>query len=303
MNKRQITIFDEKTNKYIPVIDKRDEFRTILNKNLISKKHKLDFIQGKLLKLEQHPDKLTKKKKDKISIQLRGTDDKKRPIPGGVGYGVYYNKDFRQDFTNQAHLDFSITIPTNIGGNLNSWLYLTATNGTAKGVEALVSYDGQSEPTFSIFDWSIDDSSKRWAGNIAYGNLTDYISNETINGNSVNTLRVLNSTSLINGTTWQNEVSLYNIKNTTWDLVYSNTYQLNSNNNQMDDYFGSWGPIVETFQTDYSNITSIGFSNARLYNNSNESKLLDSNSVIRKDVTITGINIAYIDPNWTFLVN
>jgi hypothetical protein len=43
------------------------------------------------------------------------------------------------------------------GGNVNTWLYLTATNRSGLGVEALVSYDGQNTPHFRVYDWARTD--------------------------------------------------------------------------------------------------------------------------------------------------
>jgi len=53
------------------------------------------------------------------------------PVPGGVGYGVFYNGSFKSAFALGTSLYFEIVCPTSPGGNVNTWLYLTAMNGSA----------------------------------------------------------------------------------------------------------------------------------------------------------------------------
>lgn len=75
-------------------------------------------------------------------------------MPGGVGYGFYFNSNFVNDFTTGTSITYDIICPTTPGGNVSTFLYLTSTNRAAKGVEALISYKGQDELSFKVFDWA-----------------------------------------------------------------------------------------------------------------------------------------------------
>lgn len=76
------------------------------------------------------------------------------PVPGGVGYGFFYtDPGFKTAWGHGTSLAFDIVCPTPPGGNVNTWLYLTATNRSGKGVEAFISYNGQNDTHFKVFDW------------------------------------------------------------------------------------------------------------------------------------------------------
>ncbi len=64
-------------------------------------------------------------------------------------------------------------------------------------------------------------------------------------------------TELVSGTTWRNLVWLQN-KNLTYDQIYSHSYTSSLTEQQgLPDH--NWGPIIETFQSSYSNMNTIGF--------------------------------------------
>jgi hypothetical protein len=124
--KKLTHIYDEESNQYLPVINKVSEF-----KKLSKRSSAVFFKKRRLEKIQVLKHKNVKRVK------------KKPPVPGGVGYGIYYKQSYQWDFTNFSALDFGILFPMTVGGDSQDYLYLTATNGTAKGVEALVSYFGQ----------------------------------------------------------------------------------------------------------------------------------------------------------------
>jgi hypothetical protein len=112
-------------------------------------------------------------------------------------------------------------------------------------------------------------------------------------------LRVLNKTERISSDIWENKVLLFNFTNQNWDLVYE--YQYSSTlGSQKHISQGSWGPIVETFQTQFSNINPMGFYKCMLFNDAKNPKLTRQNSTIRNDDD--GIDVVFNDPNWIFYV-
>src|SRR5262245_17243129 len=58
---------------------------------------------------------------------------------------MFYTSAFRTAFARGTSLYYEIVCPTQPGGNVNNWLYLTATNRAQKGVEAFVAYRGQND--------------------------------------------------------------------------------------------------------------------------------------------------------------
>ena len=59
------------------------------------------------------------------------------PVPGGVGYGMFYNGAFKTNWSTGTAIYWEIVCPTPPGGNVNNFLYLTATNRSGKGVRGL----------------------------------------------------------------------------------------------------------------------------------------------------------------------
>jgi hypothetical protein len=179
-----------------------------------------------------------------------------RPTPGGVGYGMFYTDNFRTDFTHGTGICWDIICPNPPGGNVDTYLYLTATNRTALGVEALVMYNGQGDTSFRVFDWSRYPA-EPWQTNIPFGNLAGYLMPETAHGQSYDTLMLTNLTFKTDDDQWKNQVLLWNQGADAWELTYEHTYAATLAQ-QTGDWVGSWGPIVETFQDAYSGTERMG---------------------------------------------
>jgi len=283
--KKLTHFFDEQSNRYIPVIDRIKEFKKIGKQSSAR-----SFIKNRK---EKH--KLLRKEE----TLLRKTK-KKPPVPGGVGYGVYFKKPYYQDFTNFACIDFGILVPDTVGGNSDNFLYLTATNGTAKGVEALVSFVAQDAPEFKIYDWAKGEP-ERWSYSVPLSGIPQNLSAIVVNGLEHRCCRVLNRTERLGGDLWENKVCLFNYSQAQWDLVYSFQYT-STLAAQKNDFNGSWGPIVETFSSHpFTDINPMGFFNIMLYNDANQPKLTPQNSVIHDDSD--GIDVVFLEPNTTFYVS
>lgn len=231
------------------------------------------------------------------------------PVPGGVGYGAFYTSDFQSDFTTGTLLYYNIICPSTAGGDVDNFLYLTATNRAAKGVEAFISYYAQENPYFKVYDWARSESD-RWQVALSYSDLSDYLLTKTIGGVSRQCVSVQNKTVQVSSTQWANYVWLYNSETETYDQIYTYTYTATLSD-QRDSHYGSWGPIVETFQDTYeSNTNIIGFyhthlkSKTTVYSNSTmgDWELLTSDvSTIRNDDL--GFSVVFSDPNYTFGVH
>ena len=220
---------------------------------------------------------------------------------GGVGYGFTYDSTFKTNYATGVNISYDIICPTTAGGNNTNYLYLTTTNRAAKGVEAYISYYGQNKLEFVVFDWAQPEGS-RWQVHIDYDNLGGYLKTKAIHGVSRQYLTVQSKTELISGNTWRNAVFLQKA-DWSYDLVYSYTYTATLAEQQISG--GAWwGPIVETFQSRYSNLNVMGFNNT--YCTSADSsgtwsswKLLStSQATIRNDSL--GFNVSFLDPNYGF---
>jgi hypothetical protein len=224
------------------------------------------------------------------------------PVPGGVGYGMFYTSAFRAAFARGTSFYYEIVCQTQPGGNVNTWLYLTATNRASKGVEAFVSYRGQNDTRFKVFDWARSD---QWQTNIAFASLGAYLRNAVAHGTSYQVLLVWNSSFEIGTNRWRNEVLLHNRSANRWDLVYRYDYNATSAE-QRSGWVGSWGPIVETFQNSYQNTRRLGFLSTMLIARNaagqwgNWSLLAASQSTIRNDGQ--GFSTVFLDPNHSFTV-
>jgi hypothetical protein len=178
-----------------------------------------------------------------------------RPVPGGVGYGVFYHQDFKVGFATGTAISFEIVCPVPPGGNVSDWLYLTATNRSSLGVEAFVAYHGQNDISFNVFDWARPGD--QWQTHVMLDALGEYLSTDSANGGSFPVLRVMNTTLETSPGNWSNQVQLWNYAQSRWDLIYQFDYTATLEQ-QTSDWVGSWGPILETFQDAYSGTSPMG---------------------------------------------
>lgn len=228
------------------------------------------------------------------------------PFPGGVGYGSFFTSAYKGNYHTGTVIAADIICPQRAGGNVNTWLYLTETNRTAKGVEALIYYLGQSELGFKVFDWARDD---HWQVTISSGSLKDYLTNKVIEGENRQVLSLQNQTFIIDtpgGKKWSNQVYLYNFKQNNYSLIYQYDYDA-TEQEQKSAWVGSWGPIVETFQDSYSGTNLLGFSYTYMqerdeHDNWTSFHLLTGDiSYIRDDKK--GFKVVFLHPNHSFGVN
>ena len=226
-----------------------------------------------------------------------------QPRPGGVGQGFFYNPDFKTSWGLGTSFGCDFVCPAPPGGNVNTWLYLTATNRSGLGVEAFVSYDGQGIPHFRVYDWARSDP---WQTDVPFTSLDNYITTMSAHGASYPVLPVWNGTWAISTDTYRNQALLYNNVRGGWDLVYQYDYAA-TDSQQKTGWVGSWAPIVETFQSLYVNTNPMGALGAQLISSDNNGvwgswELLSAaNSYVRTDNV--GFNLVFLDSNYAFVVN
>ena len=117
-------------------------------------------------------------------------------------------------------------------------------NRAQRGVEAFVSYQGQNDTRFKVFDWARSD---QWQTNIPFANLGDYLRGTASHGWGLQVLLVWNSSYEIAQNRWRNEVLLHNRVTNGWYFIYRFDYD-STTAEQTSGFTGTWGPIVETFQ-------------------------------------------------------
>jgi hypothetical protein len=256
------------------VNDVRKRFTSMSGKSPVDAAFRDAFVRHKLLLAHTHPhaDLQTRDLAVKSVAQALASGAGKlhgQPTPGGVGYGAFYTSGFKTAWGHGTSMAFDVVCPTPPGGNVNTWLYLTATNRAGLGVEAFVAYNGQGSAAYEV-------------------------------------LPVWNSTWMINESTWRNQALLYNHVRGGWDLIYQYDYQA-TDAQQKTGWVGSWGPIVETFQASYSGTRQMGALQTQLISANNAgvwgnwALLSASNSTIRTDNV--GFHLVFLDPNYAFTVN
>jgi hypothetical protein len=227
------------------------------------------------------------------------------PIPGGTGYGMYYNAPFKTNFSTGTAIYFEIVCPTPPGGNVNTFLYLTATNRSAKGIEAFLSYDGQNQTYFKVFDWARFPA-EPWQTNIPFANLGNYLTTRSAHGHLYQVLPLMNFTFQSGTNLWSNQAWLFNRVANRWDLVYQYSYSA-TQADQKTGFIGSWGPIVETFQSSYNGTNPMGTLSTQLTSRDNSNQwggwysLSATDSYTRTDNI--GFYVLFLDSNYSWIVD
>jgi len=277
--------------------DTRAEDAFIASKSHMVKTHpRLDHAQRELA-LAELSERIGEERLDALK------KGKTPPVPGGVGYGVFYNDTFKSAFAGGTSFYFEIVCPSPPGGNVNTWLYLTGMNRAGRGIEAFVSYYAQTEPHFKVFDWARTD---HWQIDCPFGSLGSYIGTVSAHGSAYQALGVWNSTYQISSSQWRNEAWLWNRAAGRWDLIYRYDYT-GTQAEQTGGWIGSWGPIVETFQSPYLNTNRFGALNTMLISRGSSGAwgswqlLSAANSYIRTDNQ--GFYLVFLDPNYAFVVD
>jgi len=198
--------------------------------------------------------------------------------PGGIGYGVW-DDDTALIWTNSTVVDFYAIAPAFLGQSIY-YLYLTSTCRAQLGTEALVDYNSTYGPEFWVYDWA-QPANSRWQVLIDLPNdnpqyLTTRPDEFAITRQMVHIRNGTYNTGFSNGLYyWENRVELFDFNRAGWDLMYSYDYTtayLTNNVYTEGSYYGSWGPIIETFHS-YTNINPVGFDLIHLFQDGNPNPL------------------------------
>lgn len=287
--------------------DVQANFATITAKTPVDDAFRTAFMKSKIRIAHTHPapDIAARDRAVQQAINSLGPeahDLRNQPIPGGVGYGLFYTSAYKTNWGTGTSLAFDVVCPQPPGGNVSTYLYLTATNRAGLGVEAFVSYNGQNDTHFRVFDWARTD---HWQTDIPFNNLSNYLTTGSAHGHPYPILPIWNSTWKIGGTTYRNQVLLYNHVRGGWDLVYQYDYPA-TDDQQKTSWIGSWAPIVETFQPAYNHTNPMGALATQLISADNSGHwgswalLAASNSTIRTDNV--GFHREFLDPDYAFVV-
>ncbi len=290
--------------------DVRAEFAEITAKSPVDEAFRAAFLQSKLLIVQTHPtgDIATRERAVQSLIDSIGPWGKKmvtQPIPGGVGYGFFYNPAFKSLWGHGTSWSCDFICPSPPGGNVNTWLYLTGMNRAGLGIEAFVCYNAQGTPHFQVFDWARTD---HWQTDIPFTSLGNYLTTTSAHGHPYPTLSVWNSTWLIGTNKYRNQALLYNHVRGGWDLIYQYDYTgTDAQQRGASVWVGSWAAIVETFQSAYAHTNPMGALGIQLSSADDSGKwgswalLAASNSYVRTDNV--GFHLVPLDPNYAFVVN
>jgi hypothetical protein len=287
----------------------RTEFAKITKRTARNRAAERAFIASKMHIVMTHP-MLNRAVRDAAVAKLRSTLKKPlakktaAPVPGGVGYGIFYNDPFKASFATGTAIYWEIISPNPPAGNVNTWLYLTATNRSAKGVEAFIAYNGQSQTFFKVFDWARYPASP-WQTNIPFGNLGSYLRIGSAHGSPYQILPLMNITSQSGTNYWYNQVWLWNHVANRWDLVYQYGYSA-TQQDQKTGWVGSWGPIVETFQDAYQGTRPMGALSTQLLSRTGNQWgawhfISAADSYVRTDNK--GFHLLFLDANYNWAVN
>lgn len=259
---KRLHFFDAETSRYLPVRDLRPKV----------------LAKTKSASLKRLPPR-----------QLRG------PVAlGSVGCGVIYQTG-QLPFTDYSAAYYDIVLAKQLRGDSTNYLYLTSTNRTQAGVEALAVYYAQSAPSFAIYDWSL--STPKWVVTITSAQLDPYQHPVTVGAKALEGISVANVTRRVSATAnrWSNDVLLRRRDAAGYDWIYSRGYTITVMGENW------WGPIAETFQPYAQHIDPVGFGGFMLVQQGAIRRLTPANSAVRND----GVGLAMIDfhPNDSFIVD
>jgi hypothetical protein len=139
-------------------------------------------------------------------------------------------------------------------------LYAAGFDPRSKNDPTRLYESAQTQPHFKVFYWARSD---QWQTDVPFGSLGSYLGTTSAHRTSYQTLGVWNSTYQISSTQWRNEALLWNRAAGRWDLFYRYDYA-GTLAQQTGGWTGSWGPIVETFQSLYVNTNRFGALNTML---------------------------------------
>lgn len=310
------TVYSRILDRDLPVGDARAEFTRPAWRSVREKAEVQAFLKSKRQMVQSDPHLSPQEKSEALAeidslssehAEEEGSEEDDPedvpPPPGGVGYGIFYQPEYKIAWDTGSAIESYIVCPAVPGGNVSTWLYLTSTNRTSRGVEAFVSYHAQDEFRFKVFDWARPD---RWQVDRPGSSLTSYLSTLEIDSRRYQVLYILNRTHQEEDLSWTNEVYLLNVSREQLDLIYRFDYA-STIEDQKAGWTGSWGPIVETFQDQYFGTNPLGFAYASVmprdasFRWGDWEALEPATTYLREDGV--GFSIVALNPNHILIVS
>jgi hypothetical protein len=268
------------------------------------------FLRSKMHIARTHPAVSLAQRQERTAMLLKRLGHispalENNPVPGGVGFGYFYENAFRSAFSTGTAIALGYVCPALPGGNVSSVLYTTSTNRASSGVEALVAWDIGEQVSFQVYDWS-HGPQDRWVINMSFAELSPYLTSQVIAAQAQPVMWVQNSTFESSPGSWTNRVELYDRTTQGWSSIYSNTYQTTLAS-QLNGWVGSWGPIVETFQPSFSGTNPLGvvgvsLRSADVNGNWGAWANLDASQSDPRDDHV-GFHATSLDPNYDWLLS
>ncbi|MGA5899021.1 hypothetical protein [Streptomyces venetus] len=227
------------------------------------------------------------------------------PVPTRLGYGFLYYPTFKRDFATGTAVGWDIICPDTPGGNVDNFLYVTATNRAVRGPEAFVAYFAQNAPSFCVWDWA-QPAPDQLRLDVPWSSMVEYRRTVNAHGLSRQVIGVTNTTVELSPGTWSNIVYLWNAVQNRHDLVYRFDYAATLAQQTAMSTFGNWGPIVENFQPAYSGTKPLGSLGTSICTrdfggNWGPWGLLTPNQSFVHDGHV-GFRAEFLDPNYNFAV-
>jgi hypothetical protein len=131
---------------------------------------------------------------------------------------------------------------------------LTTGIRASKSMECLIIYNGNNNPEFGVFDWSLDNPT--YVLTMTYNDLAPYLHYKMI-ANVARQVVAVQSRCINIGSQWYNDCFLANQNTHTYDLLYYRYYT--STLATQKDQARTWMHIIETFQDSYIDTSVFGY--------------------------------------------
>jgi hypothetical protein len=279
------TLYDPALKVEVPVADARDEFHRLSDESRPGP-NAIRSIAAHKTARRVRADKLAPRAKAKAAVD----DGHSRSIG-------YWPKSDQLRFNQSTAIRHVIVFPDTVGGDFHTFLYQTSTNRSEKGTEAHIAFAHPNPPEFWVYDWSL--CNNRLARHVAVSKMDKWVFPVRIGGFERKGILVVNQTRLVKDTTWINCVYLGVFENgrlQRFDAVYSNTYVLDTNDEQQPSCNGYWGPQIESFQNYAKRINEMGFTGCWMIQDGKPIALDESNTDLHDDNQGYGLTIFYKSP-------
>jgi hypothetical protein len=274
-------LYDPALKVQVPVADARDEFSRLSDESPVREEDNRVLVAQK-----------ASRRSRAVKSARRGA------VNDGVSRSIgYWPKSDQLLFTASTAIRHVIVFADAVGGDFHTHLYQTSTNRSEKGTEAHIAFAPSNCPWFWIYDWSLCDD--RLIRHVPISKMHKWVFPVRVGGFERKGVLVVNQTRLVKDTTWTNCVYLGVFQNgrlVRFDVVYSNAYILDNNDEQRPCCNGFWGPQIESFQNYKRPVNEMGFTGCWMIQDGKSIALDESNTELHDDDKGYGLVIVYKKP-------